>query len=59
MPWGGIPLGGLPGGASGAAFGATAALWIGATGMTLSALPSALSPLRTPRATADYQPIGR
>ncbi|MFE5255984.1 MFS transporter [Streptomyces coelicoflavus] len=39
---GGVPLGGLMGGASGAAFGATATLWIGAAGMTLSALPTFL-----------------
>lgn len=39
---GGVPLGGLIGGASGAAFGATATLWIGAAGMTLSALPTFL-----------------
>ncbi|GAA3800114.1 MFS transporter [Streptomyces coacervatus] len=47
VSWGGIPLGGLLGGASGSAFGATATLWIGAAGMTLSVLPSYLSPLRT------------
>ncbi|MFE5603406.1 MFS transporter [Streptomyces coelicoflavus] len=39
---GGLPLGGLMGGASGSAFGATATLWIGAAGMTLSALPTFL-----------------
>ncbi|MFJ4274163.1 MFS transporter [Streptomyces coelicoflavus] len=39
---GGVPLGGLMGGASGAAFGATATLWIGAAGMTLSAVPAFL-----------------
>ncbi|WP_329106731.1 MFS transporter [Streptomyces sp. NBC_01439] len=43
---GGIPLGGLLGGASGSAFGATGTLWIGAAGMTLSVLPNFLSPLR-------------
>ncbi|GAA3094226.1 MFS transporter [Streptomyces echinatus] len=47
VSWGGIPLGGLLGGASGTAFGATATLWAGAAGMTLSALPAFLSPLRT------------
>ncbi|MER7838236.1 MFS transporter [Streptomyces sp. NPDC096040] len=46
VSWGGIPLGGLLGGASGSVFGATATLWIGAAGMTLSALPTVLSPLR-------------
>ncbi|MFE5561592.1 MFS transporter [Streptomyces sp. NPDC056544] len=46
---GGIPLGGLLGGASGSVFGATATLWIGAAGMTLSVLPNFLSPLRTLR----------
>ncbi|MCQ4202881.1 MFS transporter [Streptomyces sp. NPDC060311] len=39
---GGVPLGGLLGGASGSAFGATATLWIGASGMTLSAVPTLL-----------------
>ncbi|MFJ5806203.1 MFS transporter [Streptomyces sp. NPDC093093] len=47
---GGIPLGGLLGGASGSVFGATATLWIGAAGMTVSAVPTFLSPLRTMRA---------
>ncbi|MFJ5301632.1 MFS transporter [Streptomyces sp. NPDC088350] len=49
VSWGGIPLGGLLGGASGSAFGATATLWIGAAGMTASVLPNVLSPLRTMR----------
>ncbi|MGW6907107.1 MFS transporter [Streptomyces sp. NPDC054940] len=49
VSWGGIPLGGLLGGASGSALGATATLWIGTAGMTLSALPAFLSPLRTVR----------
>ncbi|WP_217163872.1 MFS transporter [Streptomyces sp. AC512_CC834] len=39
---GGIPLGGLMGGVSGSAFGATGTLWIGTAGMTLSALPTFL-----------------
>ncbi|MET9821465.1 MULTISPECIES: MFS transporter [unclassified Streptomyces] len=39
---GGVPLGGLMGGASGAAFGATETLWIGAAGMTLSTVPTLL-----------------
>ncbi|MCW8377760.1 MFS transporter [Streptomyces justiciae] len=39
VSWGGIPLGGLLGGAAGATVGPSATLWIGATGMTLSALP--------------------
>ncbi|MEU9321142.1 MFS transporter [Streptomyces sp. NPDC048295] len=47
VSWGGIPVGGLLGGASGSAFGATTTLWIGAAGMTLSFLPNFLSPLRT------------
>ncbi|MFD5414952.1 MFS transporter [Streptomyces nojiriensis] len=46
---GGIPLGGLLGGASGSVFGAAGTLWIGAAGMTLSVLPNVLSPLRTLR----------
>ncbi|MFF4448265.1 MFS transporter [Streptomyces sp. NPDC001502] len=49
VSWGGIPLGGLLGGASGSAFGATGTLWIGAAGMTLSVLSNFLSPLRTMR----------
>ncbi|MEU9287836.1 MFS transporter [Streptomyces sp. NPDC048275] len=49
VSWGGIPLGGLLGGASGSVFGATGTLWIGAAGMTLSVLPNLLSPLRTMR----------
>ncbi|MFD7631716.1 MFS transporter [Streptomyces sp. NPDC059851] len=49
VSWGGIPLGGLLGGASGSVFGATGTLWIGAAGMTLSALPNFLSPLRAMR----------
>ncbi|MEV1063492.1 MFS transporter [Streptomyces sp. NPDC050263] len=50
VSWGGLPLGALLGGASGSVFGATATLWIGAAGMTLSFLPNSLSPLRTMRA---------
>ncbi|MFY4721892.1 MFS transporter [Streptomyces sp. LaBMicrA B280] len=47
VSWGGLPLGGLLGGAAGTAFGARAALLIGAVGMTLGFLPAFLSPLRT------------
>ncbi|MFD4949272.1 MFS transporter [Streptomyces sp. NPDC058239] len=49
VSWGGIPLGGLLGGASGSVFGAKTTLWIGAAGMTLSTLPYFLSPLRSMR----------
>ncbi|WP_405690781.1 MFS transporter [Streptomyces sp. NBC_00057] len=49
VSWGGIPLGGLLGGASGSVVGAKATLWIGAAGMTLSILPYILSPLRSMR----------
>ncbi|MFI9332964.1 MFS transporter [Kitasatospora sp. NPDC052868] len=42
----GLPLGAVLGGAAGAALGAPATLWIGATGMTLSFLPNFASPLR-------------
>ncbi|MEV7796418.1 MFS transporter [Streptomyces sp. NPDC087512] len=49
IAWTGIPLGGLLGGALGSSFGATATLWVGAAGMTLSSLPVLLSPLRTTR----------
>ncbi|MEU6665942.1 MFS transporter [Streptomyces sp. NPDC046727] len=61
VSWGGIPLGGLLGGASGSVFEAKATLCIGAAGMTLSVLPAFLSPLRamrtlpTERAT---EPVG-
>lgn len=55
-----MPLGGLLGGASGAMFGTTTTLWIGAAGMTLSFLPGFASPLRRmrrlPAATADEAP---
>ncbi|MFC8866178.1 MFS transporter [Streptomyces sp. NPDC057148] len=37
---GGVPLGGLLGGAFGSVCGASATLWIGAAGMTLSVLPT-------------------
>ncbi|MDK0524741.1 MFS transporter [Streptomyces sp. ML-6] len=49
VSWGGLPLGGLLGGLSGSALGATATLWLGAGGMTLSFLPNFLSPLRSLR----------
>ncbi|MGW3497363.1 MFS transporter [Streptomyces sp. NPDC001020] len=49
VSWGGLPLGGVLGGVVGSVFGATATLWIGAVGMTLSFLPNFLSPLRTMR----------
>ncbi|MFB7914465.1 MFS transporter [Streptomyces sp. NPDC056061] len=57
VSWGGIPLGGLLGGASGSLFGAAATLWIGAAGMTLSFLPAFLSPLRPTRTwPAEHAP---
>lgn len=49
VSWSGLPLGGVLGGASGSVFGATATLWIGAVGMTLSFLANFLSPLRNMR----------
>ncbi|WP_256725819.1 MFS transporter [Streptomyces sp. IMTB 2501] len=49
VSWAGLPLGGVLGAASGSAFGAAATLWIGAVGMTLSFLPTFLSPVRTLR----------
>ncbi|MEU8958025.1 MFS transporter [Streptomyces sp. NPDC048518] len=52
---GGIPLGGLLGGAAGTVFGATGTLWIAGTGMTLSFLPNLLSPLRTMRTLPTEQ----
>ncbi|MEV6838487.1 MFS transporter [Streptomyces sp. NPDC051133] len=59
VSWGGIPVGGLLGGAAGCAFGARGTLWIGAAGMTLSFLPNVLSPLRTVRGltSSALQPI--
>ncbi|MBX7547989.1 MFS transporter [Streptomyces sp. tea 10] len=38
VSWGGVPLGGVLGGVSGALWGAGATLWTGAIGMTLSSL---------------------
>ncbi|MEU2303405.1 MFS transporter [Streptomyces misionensis] len=52
VSWGGLPLGGLLGGASGTAVGARTTLWLAAAGMTLSFLPAALSPLRGMRTAA-------
>ncbi|MGX5185394.1 MFS transporter [Streptomyces avermitilis] len=49
VSWGCLPLGGILGGASGSVFGATATLWIGAVGMTLSFLANFMSPLRNMR----------
>ncbi|MCC9309840.1 MFS transporter [Kitasatospora sp. RB6PN24] len=59
VSWGGLPLGGLLGGASGAAFGAPTTLWIGAFGMTLSFLPAFLSPLRSRTAPTPSDEGGR
>lgn len=56
VSWGGIPLGGLLGGASGSVFGASGTLWIGAAGMTVSVLPNVLSPLRTMRTPQEDRP---
>ncbi|MFL9658757.1 MFS transporter [Streptomyces sp. PB17] len=52
ISWAGIPLGAFLGGTLGSALGASATLWAGAAGMTLSALPTLLSPLRSTH-TAD------
>ncbi|GHG90284.1 MFS transporter [Streptomyces lanatus] len=49
VSWGGIPLGGLLGGTLGSVYGAAATLVIGTVGMTLSAVPTFLSPLRAMR----------
>ncbi|MDH6143010.1 hypothetical protein P3T35_005038 [Kitasatospora sp. GP30] len=59
MSWGGLPLGGVLGGASGSAFGAPTTLWIGTVGMTLSFLPAFLSPLRTMTAPTPHDEGGR
>ncbi|MFE3900464.1 MFS transporter [Streptomyces sp. NPDC059153] len=53
VSWGGIPLGGLLGGALGSVFGARATLLIGAAGMTLSTIPYFLSPLRNMRESPE------
>ncbi|MFE6976969.1 MFS transporter [Streptomyces sp. NPDC057682] len=47
VSWGGIPLGGLLGGAAGTVLGARGTLWAGAAGMTVSVVPVLLSPLRS------------
>ncbi len=57
VSWGGLPLGGVLGGVSGAVFGARATLCIGAVGMTLSMLPCFLSPLRTLRELPEAVPV--
>ncbi|MEU5540064.1 MFS transporter [Streptomyces sp. NPDC020362] len=62
VSWGGIPLGGVLGGASGSAFGAATTLWIGAVGMTASFLPNFLSPLRAMRSEPEEgepEPVSR
>lgn len=59
VSWGGIPLGGLLGGALGSGVGARATLGIGAAGMTLSVLPALLSPLRTLRVLPSPMATGR
>ncbi|MFC9925099.1 MFS transporter [Streptomyces sp. NPDC127190] len=46
LSWGGLALGALAGGATGAAIGTAPTLWLGATGMTLSGLPALLGPVR-------------
>jgi MFS family permease len=51
--WGVIPFGNLLGGALGTALGLRTAIWIGATGTALSALPLLLSPMRHVRDTDD------
>ena len=45
MIWGALPLGSLLGGALGATLGRRTALWVGAVGGAMSALPVLLSPL--------------
>ncbi|KPI13555.1 protein of unknown function DUF894 DitE [Actinobacteria bacterium OK074] len=60
ISWGGLPLGALLGGATGSTLGAAPTLYLGATGMTLSFLPTFLSPLRTLRALPnerDQEPL--
>jgi MFS family permease len=51
--WGVIPLGNLLGGALGTALGLRAAIWIGAIGAALSAIPLFLSPMRHVHDTDD------
>ncbi|MFF4041071.1 MFS transporter [Streptomyces sp. NPDC001816] len=45
LVWGAMPLGGVLGGAIGEVFGVRAAVWAGAVGLVLSALPLLFSPL--------------
>jgi MFS family permease len=51
--WGVIPFGNLLGGALGTTLGLRTAIWIGATGTALSALPLLLSPMRHVRDADD------
>lgn len=57
--WGVIPLGNLLGGALGTAVGLRPAIWIGAAGAALSALPLLLSPMRRVRAVEDAEELVR
>jgi MFS family permease len=57
--WGVIPLGNLTGGALGTAFGLRQAIWIGAIGAALSAVPLILSPMRRVRVMDDAQEMVR
>jgi MFS family permease len=51
--WGVIPFGNLLGGALGTALGLRTAIWIGAIGASLSAIPLLVSPMRRVRDTDD------
>jgi len=51
--WGVIPFGNLLGGALGSALGLRTAIWIGAVGASLSAIPLLLSPMRRVHAVDD------
>ncbi|MEU6084129.1 MFS transporter [Streptomyces sp. NPDC047108] len=55
VSWGCLPLGGVLGGLSGSALGATATLWLGTAGMTASFLPNFLSPLRSLRTVPEVR----
>lgn len=57
--WGVMPFGNLLGGALGTLLGLRTAIWIGAVGASLSAIPLLLSPMRRVRVTEDAEEMVR
>jgi MFS family permease len=57
--WGVIPFGNLVGGALGTALGLRPAIWVGAIGAVLSAIPLVVSPMRHVRVTSDAEDMVR